>query len=143
MSDLGKRVGISDRSNGEENIGTNTTSNTSKGRGRVFRGSEKKSNIVISKRSRGGDGDIENQLFFLLGSKSEGLIEMNIGVNEREVREPVGLKLGLELGLASEIIGGERNHLWSESERRIGKIMNIKYLSDTFIGFDGDLKKSG
>lgn len=68
---------------------------------------------------------------------------MNIGVDEGEVGEPVGLELGLELGLASEIIGGERNHLWSESERGVGKIMNIEYLSDTFIGFDSDLKKSG
>lgn len=143
MSDLGKRVGINDRSNGEENIGANTTSNTGKGRRRVFWRSEEKSNIAISRKGRGGDGDIENQLFFLLRSKGEGLIKMNIGVNEREVGEPVGLKLWLKLWLASEIIGGERNYLWSESERRVGKIMNIEYLSDTFIGFDSDLKKNG
>ena len=143
MSDLGKRVGINDRGDGEENIGANTSSNAGKGRGRVFRRSEEKSNIVISRKGRGGDGDIKNQLFFLLRSKSEGLIEMNIGVNEREVGEPVGLESGLELRLASEIIGGERNYLWSKSERRIGKIMDIEYLSDTFIGFDSDLKKNG
>jgi len=60
VSDLGKRVGINHRGDGEENIGTNTSSNTGKGKGRVFWRSEEKSNIAISRKGRRGNGDIEN-----------------------------------------------------------------------------------